>query len=106
MSALAFVLFFPVFVLIGIVYTTFPRQPRGAVRVAADLGVLILAAALSLAAMRWGFRTATGAGGAIWPQVLAALFAYGAFLATIVIALPLRALWLRRSRSRALGSGR
>ena len=98
MSGLAFILFFPVFVLIGILYAVFPRRPRGPARLLADIAVLIVAAALGFFAMRWGFRLATGVGGAIWKQILAALFAYGAFLAAIGIALPLRALWVRASR--------
>lgn len=93
---LAFVLFFPVFCIIGVLYCAFPRRPRGARRLLADLAVLALAALLSVLAMRWGFRAASGIASPIWKQIVATLLAYGAFLAVICIALPLRSAWFRR----------
>ncbi|HEY0181109.1 MAG TPA: hypothetical protein VGC30_15955 [Dokdonella sp.] len=95
-SSLAFVLFLPVFAIIGALYCAFPRRPRGALRLLADVAVLLAAAALSVAAMRAGFRAAAGVGGALWKQIVATLAAYGVFLAVVAAALPLRAIWLRR----------
>ena len=47
----------------------------------------------SIAAMRWGHASGLRdpAAGAIWPQVLAVLYAYGGFLAVMALAV-----WLRR----------
>jgi hypothetical protein len=97
-TGLAFILFLPVFIILGALYCLFPRNPRGAVRLLGDLAVLILAAALSVIAMRWGFHLAAGVAGALWKQIVATLLAYGAFLAIVCLALPLRALWWRRAR--------
>ncbi|MEP7042948.1 MAG: hypothetical protein ABI843_07785 [Dokdonella sp.] len=99
-SGLAFILFLPVFFIIGALYCLFPRSPRGAARLLGDLGVLILAALLSVFAMRWGFHAASGVAGALWKQIVATLLAYGAFLGIVCIALPLRALWWRRIKRR------
>ena len=95
-ATLAFFLFLPVFAILGALYCAFPRQPRGAARLAADLAVLVTAAAISLFAMRWGFALALGVAGPIWKQILATLFAYAAFLASMGLALALRAAWFRR----------
>jgi hypothetical protein len=95
-SVLAFFLFLPVFCIIGALYCLYPRTPRGALRLLADLATLVIAAVLSLLAMRWGFHAATGVAGHLWKQIIATLLAYAAFLATLCVALPLRAAWLRR----------
>ncbi|HEY0233158.1 MAG TPA: hypothetical protein VGC55_18065 [Dokdonella sp.] len=102
-TALAFILFLPVFAIIGVLYCLFPRHPRGAARLLGDLAVLILAAVLSVFAMRWGFHAAAGVAGALWKQIVATLLAYGAFLAIVCLALPLRALWWHRGK-RAIGA--
>jgi hypothetical protein len=93
---LAFVLFFPVFCIIAVLYCVFPRRPRVIWRLLADIAVLISAAGLSISAMRWGFRAGTGVAGPIWKQILATLLAYAAFLSTIGLALLIRHFWLRR----------
>jgi predicted MFS family arabinose efflux permease len=95
-SGLAFFLFLPVFAILGVLYVAYPRQPRGGARLVADLGALVVAAALSVVAMRAGFAFGAGIGGPIWKQILATLFAYGAFLASLGVALVLRSAWLRR----------
>lgn len=96
---LAFILFLPAFCIVGALYCFYPRTPRGALRRIADLAVLALAAGASIAAMRWGFRTATGVGGALWKQVLATLLAFGFFFVTVGVAALARARWLRRMRA-------
>lgn len=93
---LAFILFFPVFCIIGVLYCAFPRQPRGALRLLCDLLVLIVAAVLSIFAMRSGFHAAVGVAGPLWKQIVATLLAYGVFLAVVCLALPIRAAWFRR----------
>ncbi|MET0231118.1 MAG: hypothetical protein ABW186_09330 [Rhodanobacteraceae bacterium] len=95
-ATLAFFLFLPVFAILGVLYCAFPRTPRGAARWLADFAALIAAAAISLAAMRWGFSLATGVAGPIWKQIVATLLAYAAFLASMGAALLLRAAWFRR----------
>ena len=97
-TGLSFLLFLPTFAIVGALYCAYPRTPRGARRWLADLAVLAVAGALSIAAMRWGFRAGSGTGGALWRQVVATLLAYGAFLGVFCLALPLRAAWLRRLR--------
>lgn len=105
-TGLAFILFFPVFCIIGVLYCAFPRQPRGGMRLLCDLLVLIVAAVLSIFAMRWGFHAAVGIAGPLWKQIVATLLAYGMFLAVICLALPIRAAWFRRvvARTRNLAA--
>lgn len=93
---LSLLLFLPTFAIVGALYCAFPRRPRPTLRWPFDLAVLALAAALSIAAMRWGFHAGNGRGGALWKQIVATLCAYGAFLGALGAALPLRAAWLRR----------
>jgi hypothetical protein len=93
---LAFILFFPAFCIIGVLYSMFPRQPRGIVRVLGDVLVLIVAAVLSVFATRWGFHAAAGVAGPMWKQIVATLLAYGVFIAVVCLALPIRAAWFRR----------
>jgi hypothetical protein len=97
-TGLAFILFLPVFAIIGALLCLFPRNPRGMGRRLGDLALLLLAAVLSVYAMRWGFHAAAGVAGALWKQIVATLLAYGVFLAVVCIALPLRAAWWRRGK--------
>jgi len=101
-TGLALVLFLPTFAIIAGLFLAFPRRPRPRWRLAFDLCVVLAAAVCSAAAMLWGFRVATGVGGAIWRQLLATLLAYGAFALVIVAGLVARsALWRRAADSRA-----
>jgi Ca2+/Na+ antiporter len=93
-TALAFILFLPSFVILGALYCMFPRQPRHARRLLADLAVLLVAGMLSIVAMRWGFAVVAGEG-RIWQQIVATLLAYGVFLALLTFAVFLRARLLR-----------
>nr|KAJ9616241.1 hypothetical protein H2204_013915 [Knufia peltigerae] len=83
MAWLSLLLFLPWFILLGSLYWLFPRQPRTARRRLFDGATLALALALSIVAMLWGHHIGLVQPGAgpIWPQVLAVLYAYGAFLA-------------------------
>ena len=92
-TALAFILFLPWFAILGALYCLFPRQPRHARRRLADLAVLVVAGALSIAAMRWGFDAVADSvgGGRIWQQIVATLAAYGVFLAILTVAIVVRA---------------
>jgi len=96
-SDLSFLLFLPTFAIIGALYCAFPRRPRSALRWIADIAVVLVAAVLSVAAMRWGFRASIGTGGALWKQIVATLLAYGVFLGVLVVAVVVRAFALRRA---------
>ncbi len=87
---LAFILFLPAFCIVGALYCFYPRRPRHALRWIADLTLLALAAGVSIIAMRWGFRAASGVGGALWKQVLATLLAFGCFFGMVGSAALLR----------------
>lgn len=101
MAWLSLLLFLPWFVVLGGLYWLFPRQPRVPARQRFDLAVLLLALLASSAAMLWGHHTgaADAQAGAIWRQVLAVLYAYGAFLAVMLVAVGVRARWLRARSS-------
>ena len=92
MAWLSLLLFLPWFAVLGAIYWIWPRQPRPAARRVFDLGVLAGSLLLSVAAMHWGYRIgmADTGSGPIWRQVLAVLYAYGAFLAVLALAVPLR----------------
>lgn len=93
---LALILFLPWFAILGVLFWIYPRQPRGLARRAFDLAALLSALGASWLAMRWGLRHADPQAGAIWRQVLATLTGYGAFLAVLGLAWPLRARWRPR----------
>ncbi|MCW4456391.1 hypothetical protein OK348_16545 [Flavobacterium sp. MXW15] len=97
MAWLSLLLFLPWFALLGSLYWWFPRQPRHRARRAFDAAVLALALLASIGAMHWGYAAgmADPQAGAIWRQVLAVLYAYGAFLAVMMLALMLRMRLLR-----------
>ncbi len=87
MAFLSLILFLPAFLILGGLFVLFPRQPRARSRYVFDGITLLLALIGSVAAMRWAFFHADHSVGAIWPQVLATLFAYGVFITILLIAL-------------------
>ncbi|MBD3825480.1 MULTISPECIES: hypothetical protein [Stenotrophomonas] len=103
MAWLSLVLFLPWFVLLGTLYWLFPRHPRGPSRRLFDGVALALAFALSILAMLWGHHIGVvqSDAGPIWRQVLAVLYAYGAFLAVMVAAILLRGPVLARRSTKA-----
>ncbi|KAF1685980.1 hypothetical protein B1992_09750 [Pseudoxanthomonas broegbernensis] len=92
MAWLSLLLFLPWFGLIGTLYWCYPRRPRPRARRLFDAAVLALALVLSVAGMHWGYAEGVAHAGAgpIWRQVLAVLYAYGAFLAVLALAVPWR----------------
>lgn len=98
MPYLAVILFLPWFLLLGTLFWLFPRQPRSAWRKSFDIAALAIAFVLSFIGMQWGYAlgAADVGAGAIWKQVVATLVAYGAFLAVLTVAVPLRTWWLGR----------
>ena len=97
MSALALLLFLPWFVIVGGGYWFLPAEtPQSSLRNRIDTLALLVAMVLSALAMGFGMRTDTSGYHPIWAQVLATLYAYGAFLGVLAVAA-----WLRpRTRSR------
>ena len=95
MADLALVLFLPWFLILSVLFFLFPRAPTGAVRRGFDIAATALALVLGFAAMRWGYAEADPSHGPMWRQVLATLLAYGAFLAVLALAWPLRAALFR-----------
>lgn len=96
MQYLGVILFLPWFIVIGGLFVLFPRTPGGAARRLFELFVLGVALALSIWAMLWGYVHASPNAGAIWKQVLATLLAYTAFLAVVLVAIPVRGRVMRR----------
>jgi len=93
MPNLALILFAPWFAILGWVYWKFPRSHVvTGKRRQFDIGVLLVALAVSAVAMRWAFFLPFKGVGVMWPQVIATLAAYHAFLLVLVIG------WLLRSR--------
>jgi len=103
MAWLSLLLFLPLFVLMGTLYLLFPRQPRGTARRLFDGAALVLAFVLSILAMLWGHHIGVvqNDAGPIWRQVLAVLYAYGAFLAVMVAAVLLRGPLLAATATKA-----
>ena len=100
---MSLLLFLPWFALLGALYWLFPRQPRDAARRWFDGLALLLAFVLSIVAMLWGHHIGVvqSDAGPIWRQVLAVLYAYGAFLAVMVAAILLRTPWLAQRATKA-----
>ena len=98
MPYLAIILFLPWFLLLGTLFWLFQRKPRTAARKGFDIATLAVAFVLSVLGMQWGYAlgAADVGAGAIWKQVVATLVAYGAFLAVLTMAVPLRTWWLAR----------
>lgn len=95
---LALILFAPWFAILGWAYWTYPRShARNAARRRFDVVALLLALALSAAAMRWAFFRPAAGVGSLWPQVAATLWAYHVFVAVIAAA------WFVRRRAIRVG---
>jgi hypothetical protein len=99
-SFLSVILFLPVFLILGGLFMLFPRHARDSRRTLFNLAALLSALVISIIAMRWGYFHADPAAGAIWKQVLATLFAYAFFLASLVVAFGLRQWLFRPSANR------
>ncbi|MEA5667651.1 hypothetical protein ATCM_01285 [Stenotrophomonas sp. ATCM1_4] len=97
MAWLSLLLFLPWFCVMGALYWWFPRQPRHRTRTLFDAGMLVLALLVSAGFMHWGYRVgAAEVADGLWKQIMAVLYAYGGFLAVMVLALLLRPRVLRR----------
>ena len=91
MAWLSLLLFLPWFCVMGALYWWFPRQPRNRARTLFDTSMLVLALVASIGFMLWGYHVgATEVTEGLWKQILAVLYAYGGFLAVMLLALLLR----------------
>lgn len=96
MSLLALVLFAPWFAILGWVYWAYPKSHAvSPARRRFDLIALLLAVALSAAAMHWAYSIEFEGTGPLWPQVIATLAGYHVFLIVLIVAF-----FMRRSRYR------
>jgi hypothetical protein len=106
MRYLAILLLAPWLIILGWAYWAYPRSlPRSGARRSFDLAALLLAALAAVQCATLGFDAATvpavgqfgPSSGAIWQQVLPALYGYGACVVVLVLALIVRQLIWRRS---------
>jgi peptidoglycan biosynthesis protein MviN/MurJ (putative lipid II flippase) len=93
---LALILFLPWFLILGVLYWVYPRQPRHAPRVLFDIAALVLSTAAFVWSIHWSQDIADRSYGRMWPQVLATSLGYGVFLAAMTTAFFVRRAWLRR----------
>jgi hypothetical protein len=107
MRYLAILLLAPWLLILGWAYWTYPKSlPRTRVRRSFDLAALLLAAFAAVECASTAFDTANvptvgqygPASGAIWQQVLPALYGYGACVLVLVLAMIVRhLLWRPRT---------
>jgi hypothetical protein len=85
MPLLALVLFAPWFAILGWVYWNYPKSHAvSPARTRFDIGALLLAVALSAVAMHWSYFLPFKNAGPLWPQVIATLAGYHAFLVVLL----------------------
>ena len=93
---LALILFLPWFLILGVLYWVYPRQPRHAARVLFDIAALALSIVAFLWSIHWSHANADMQYGRMWPQVLATALGYGVWLGVMTLAFFVRRGWLRR----------
>ena len=99
---LGLILFLPWFLILGVLFWLFPRQPRHWLRRLFDLASLALAAVAFMASLYWAQDYADPAHGQMWRQVLATSIGYGVFLGVLTAAVIVR-WWLWRRGGRDSG---
>lgn len=92
---LAFILFLPWFLILGVLYMLFPRQPKGWARRGFDLAALAATVIASLASIQWSYDSATMSHGPLWRQLLATSIGYGVFLGGLLLAVVVRRMLFR-----------
>lgn len=94
---LGLILFLPWFLILGVLFWLFPRQPRHLLRRLFDLASLALATVAFLVSLHWAHDYANPQHGHMWRQILATSVGYGVFLGVLLLAVLLRwRLWRRR----------
>ena len=95
-SNLALVLFLPWFVILGVLFWVYPRQPRNAKRRLFDIAALLVSLLAFIATLRWAHGYADRQFGEMWPQILATSAGYGVYLLALTIAVFVRRALFRR----------
>jgi len=91
MPLLALVLFAPWFAILGWAYWAYPKSHVVTpARRRLDMAALVLATVLSAIAMRWAYFLPFEGTGTMWPQVIATLAGYHAFLVVLLVAFLVR----------------
>ena len=93
---LALILFLPWFLILGVLYWVYPRQPRHVARVLFDIAALLLSVVAFVWSIHWSHANADAQYGRMWPQVLATALGYGVWLGVMTLAFFVRRGWLRR----------
>lgn len=97
---LGLILFLPWFLILGVLFWLFPRQPRHVPRRLFDLASLALATVAFLVSLHWAHGYANPQHGHMWRQILATSVGYGVFLGVLLLAVLLRwQLWRRRDNA-------
>src|SRR5690606_14581269 len=99
---LGLILFLPWFLILGVLFWLFPRQPRHWLRRLFDMASLALAVVAFMASLYWAQDYADPAHGQMWRQVLATSIGYGVFLGVLTAAVIVR-WWLWRRGGRGSG---
>src|SRR3546814_1693367 len=97
---LGLILFLPWFLILGVLFWLFPRQPRHWRRRLFDLASLVLAVAAFMVSLYWAQDHADPAHGQMWRQVLATSIGYGVFLGALTLAVLVRWWTWRRGPAR------
>lgn len=93
---MALILFLPWFLILGVLFWVYPRQPRGGARRAYDIVALVLALVAFAYTQYWSLDVADPDYGRMWGQILATAIGYAVYLAVMTIAFFLRPAVLRR----------
>lgn len=93
---LALILFVPWFLILGVLFWIYPRQPRGGARRAYDVAALLLALVAFAYSQYWALDAADPGYGRMWGQILATAVGYGVYLAVMAAAFFLRPRILRK----------
>jgi hypothetical protein len=87
---LALILFLPWYLVILVVYWRLRRKPAPWLGRVFDLAAIAASIAAAAIAGPWALAHADDSVGSMWPQILATVVGYGAFLAVIALAALLR----------------
>lgn len=92
---LALILLLPWFLILGVLFWVYPRQPRGAARRVYDVVAILLSLVAFAWSQYWAIEVADPDYGRMWGQILATAIAYAVYLAAMAIAFFLRPVILR-----------
>ena len=90
MPDLALLLFAPWFLILSVLFWSYPRQPRTAKRRLFDAAALAIALLAFIATLHWSHGYADRQYGAMWPQILATSAGYGVYLLVLAVAVFVR----------------